>query len=256
MNEILVAFLLTAMAGLSTGLGGLAVFLRKKMNTRFLAFSLGLSAGVMLYISFVELFAKANNALGGIYGEKNGTVLNIISFFGGIALVALVEKFIPENGKKKNEDNGKKLMRTGVITALALALHNLPEGLATFVSALQSPALAVPIVVAIAIHNIPEGIAVAVPIYYATSSRGKAFWYSLLSGLTEPLGAIAGYLLLMPFLTDTVNYIVFSAVAGIMVFISVAELLPAARTYGDDSPAIVGVVAGMLIMAVSLVGFL
>ena len=256
MNEIVVAFLLTALAGLSTGLGGLTVFLRKKMNTRFLAFSLGLSAGVMLYISFVELFAKANSTLGEIYGEKPGTLLSITAFFGGIAVVALVERFIPENGGGKIAEKGNGLMRTGLITALALALHNFPEGLATFVSALQSPALAIPIVVAIAIHNIPEGIAVAVPIYYATQNRGKAFWYSLLSGLTEPLGAIAGYLVLIPFLSDTVNYMVFSAVAGIMVFISVAELLPAAREYGDDVPAIVGVVAGMIVMAISLVGFL
>ncbi len=256
MNSIVIAFCLTAVAGLSTGLGGLTVFFRKQMNNRFLSFSLGASAGVMIYISFVELFAKANGALCGLYGDRLGTVLNIAAFFCGMAIVAVVEKLIPEGGTADAGADHKGLLRTGVITAVALALHNLPEGLATFVSALQSPSLALPIVVAIAIHNIPEGVAVAVPVFCATGNRKKAFWYSLLSGLTEPLGAIIGYLILMPFLNDTINFIVFSAVAGIMVFISMDELLPAARECGHEGTANWGVVAGMLVMAISLVLFL
>ena len=156
----------------------------------------------------------------------------------------------PEHRKKAS------LMRTGVFTALAIAIHNFPEGLATFITALNSPKLAIPIVVAIAIHNIPEGISVSVPIYYATGSRRKAFKYSFLSGLAEPLGALVGYLILMPFLNDTIQGVVNAAVAGIMVFISIDELLPSAQAYGEHHLSILGFVAGMLLMAVSLILFL
>lgn len=256
MNDVLTAILLTALAGISTAIGGLTVFFSKKLNTKFLSFTLGISAGVMIYISFVELFSKANQGLSEIYGEKLGAFINMIAFFGGIALVALVDRLIPENGGNISSEKSAGLMRTGMITAVALGIHNFPEGMATFVSALRSPTMAIPIVAAIAIHNIPEGIAVAVPIFYATKSRGRAFLYSLISGLTEPLGAIIGYLILMPFMSETVNSIVFSAVAGIMVFISVDELLPSAQEYGEHNLSILGVVAGMIIMAISLIGFL
>ena len=256
MNGVLIAVLLTAIAGLSTGIGGATVFFSKKMSTRFLSFTLGISAGVMMYISFAELFAKASNGLALIYGAKQGAILNAASFFGGIAFVALIGWLIPEDGISERNSQKKGLMHTGMVTAIALAVHNFPEGMATFVSALQSTNLAIPIVAAIAIHNIPEGIAVAVPIFYASGSRKRAFLYSLLSGLTEPLGAIIGYLVLMPFMSEVVEYIVFSAVAGIMVFISVDELLPSAREYGEHGLSILGVVVGMIVMAVSLIGFL
>ena len=256
MKDVLTALLLTAIAGLSTGIGGLTAFFSKKMNTKFLSFTLGISAGVMIYISFAELFVKAVDGLSQIYGAKSGNIINAIAFFGGIGFVAAVDRLIPEGNCMEKGKKESGLMRTGVITAVALAVHNFPEGMATFVSALQSPAFAIPIVAAIAIHNIPEGIAVAVPIYYATGNKWKAFWYSLLSGLTEPLGAIIGYLVLLPFMNDTLNYIVFSAVAGIMVFISVDELLPAAQGYGEHNLSILGLVVGMIVMAVSLIGFL
>lgn len=255
MKDVLTAVLLTAIAGLSTGIGGLTVFCSRNMNKKFLAFTLGISAGVMIYISFVELFANAGEGLCGIYGEKSGTVINTIAFFCGIGFVALVDRMIPD-GSVGTGNKPDKLLRTGMLTAVALSVHNFPEGMATFVSALQSPNLAIPIVAAIAIHNIPEGIAVAVPIYYGTRNKGKAFLYSLLSGLTEPLGAIVGYIILMPFMTDTVNWIVFSVVAGIMVFISVDELLPAAQEYGEHNLSVAGLVTGMIVMAVSLIGFM
>jgi len=151
-----------------------------------------------------------------------------------------------------NKVNKSKLMRTGLFTALAIAIHNFPEGLATFVSALQEPSLAIPLVVATAIHNIPEGIAVSVPIYYATEDRKKSFFYSFASGLSEPVGALIGYLILMPFMSDVVYGILFAAVAGIMVFISVDELLPSARAYGEHHLSIYGLIAGMAVMAISL----
>lgn len=265
MNNIWIAFLLTAIAGLSTGIGSVIAFVSKKTNTKFLSFSLGLSAGVMIYISLVELYPDALNKLTPIHGNRTASIITAISFFVGMFIIALIDKLIPEEKnphEAKSVENmiesnsGKNnLLRMGIFTALAIAIHNFPEGIATFVSAMQSPMLAVPIVVAIAIHNIPEGIAVSVPVYYSTGSKKKAFLYSFLSGLSEPLGAVVGYLILMPFINDTINSILFSAVAGIMVFISVDELLPSAREYGHHHLSIYGLISGMALMATSFIIF-
>ena len=209
-----------------------------------------------------DFFPGPGCAPGGT-GEKWGSWSTVIAFFGGMLLIALIDKCIPseENPhevKSLEADTGHttKLMRMGVMTALAIAIHNFPEGLATFVSALQDPSIAIPIVVAIAIHNIPEGIAVSVPIYHATGSKGKAFRYSFLSGLAEPVGALIGWLLLMPIMSDLVFGILFAGVAGIMVFISLDELLPSAREYGEHHLSIYGLICGMAVMAISLLLFL
>jgi ZIP family zinc transporter len=257
MKNVIIALILTALAGLSTAFGGLISFCSKNTNKRFLAFTLGISAGVMLYVSFMELMAKATNVLGEIYGQKQGSIYVALWFFCGIAVAALIDRLIPEPTIHKHDGkDGYGMMRTGVVTALALGIHNFPEGMATFVSALDSPQMAIPIVVAIAIHNIPEGIAVAVPIYYATGSKKKGFIYSFVSGMAEPLGAAFGYLLLMPFFSECLNACVFAAVAGIMVFISVDELLPSAQADDNTHIAVYGLVAGMAVMALSLIGFM
>lgn len=316
-SNVLFAFALTIFAGLSTGIGSAIAFFAKRTNTRFLSISLGFSAGVMIYVSFVEIFFKAKDALTSELGETSGSLVTVISFFGGMLLIALIDKLIPSsenphemyriedmkpencyvqpdgtqvcdfNGQKlefkpgqttinletdsskslkqsMKEENAdtygsgghehkQKLMRMGIFTALAVGIHNFPEGLATFISALQDPSIAIPIAIAIAIHNIPEGIAVSVPVYYATGSKRKAFRLSFLSGLSEPAGALIGYLILMPFLSETLMGIVFGAVAGIMVFISLDELLPSAREYGEPHLSIYGMVAGMAVMATSLI---
>ncbi|NPA36545.1 MAG: zinc transporter ZupT [Chlorobi bacterium] len=262
-EKILFAFVLTLFAGLSTGIGSAMAFFAKRTNTRFLSLALGFSAGVMIYVSFVEIFDEADRVLSEAYGDRLGTFYTVLSFFGGMMLIALIDKFIPteENphemhsieemsGKKKRKD--KKLMRMGLLTALAIGIHNFPEGLATFTAALQDPNIGVAIAIAIAIHNIPEGIAVSVPIYYATGDKKKAFKLSFLSGLSEPVGALIGYLILMPFMGPLTFGILFAAVAGIMVFISLDELLPAAREYGEHHLSIYGMVGGMVVMAVSL----
>lgn len=266
MEHLFLAFLLTALAGLSTGIGSCIAFFTKQNNTKFLSVSLGFSAGVMIYVSMLELLADAMETLSQPFGIKMGTLFAILSFFGGMLFIALIDKVIPEGqnphsvtspahaSEAMHHSHG--LMRTGLLTALAIAIHNFPEGLATFVSALQEPRIAIPIAVAIAIHNIPEGIAVSVPIYYATGSKRKAFWYSFASGLSEPLGAVIGYLVLMPWINDTVNGILFAGVAGIMVFISFDELLPAAREYGEHHLSIYGLCGGMAVMALSLWLFL
>ncbi|TIH16445.1 zinc transporter ZupT [Marinifilum sp. JC120] len=275
-DNVLFAFGLTAFAGLSTGIGSALAFFAKRTNPKFLSVSLGFSAGVMIYVSFMEIMVKAKDALQADMGEVAGTWAAVMAFFGGIALIALIDKMVPsyenphemhriedmnpenlEDGEGLESEQGKrKLFRMGTMAALAIGIHNFPEGLATFTAALSDPSLGIAIAVAIAIHNIPEGIAVSVPIYYATGDKKKAFKYSFLSGLAEPIGAMVGYLLLMPFLSETVFGIIFAGVAGIMVFISLDELLPAAEEYGEHHLSIYGLVSGMAVMALSLLMFL
>ena len=260
MNELtLHAFLLTLIAGLSTGIGSCIALLARRTNRKFLSISLGFSAGVMVYVSMVEILSSAQSTLAGAAGERAGGWLTAAGFFGGILLIALIDRLVPSEENphevrrvERENTPPAKLMRMGALTAMAIALHNFPEGLATFVSALQEPGVAIPIVAAIAIHNIPEGIAVSVTIYQATGSRLKAFRYSFLSGLAEPAGALIGWLILMPVMNDVVFGLIFASVAGIMVFISFDELLPAAREYGEHHLSIYGLIAGMAVMAVSL----
>ena len=282
-DNVLLAFAFTLLAGLSTGIGSALAFFANRTNTRFLAGSLGFSAGVMIYVSFVELLAGATKDLIHAMGsESSGTWAATIAFFAGMAMIAIIDKLVPEvenphevkkveemrpfddnqnvfAAKEADESNGQRgrgntrhLMRMGTMTALVIGIHNFPEGLATFMSTIQDTSIGFSIAIAIAIHNIPEGIAVSVPIFYATGDRRKAFKWSFLSGLTEPLGALVGYLVLRTFMTPTVSGVVLAGVAGIMVFISLDELLPSAEKYGEHHLSIYGAVAGMMVMAVSL----
>lgn len=267
LNTILFAFGLTLFAGLSTGIGSTIAFVARTTNTKFLSLSLGFSAGVMIYVSMIEIFFKAKDSLIGVLGDKGGYWVTAGAFFSGVLLIAVIDRFVPEmenpHELKRIEEaehpsesfRKKKLLRMGLFSAMAIGIHNFPEGLATFIAALHDPALGIAIAVAIAIHNIPEGIAVSVPVYYATGDKRKAFRLSFLSGIAEPVGALVGYLILMPFLNDIVFGILFAAVAGIMVFISVDELLPAAREYGKAHLSIYGFIAGMIVMAFSLLMF-
>lgn len=261
-QHIVFAFILTAIAGLSTGIGSLISLLAKKTNTNFLCASLGFSAGIMLYVSFMEMMPQAKIELESVFGEKQATLYLILSFFAGIALINLIDFLIPKSMNPHElqdiKDLNKKasLKRTGIVVALSIAIHNFPEGIATFTSALGSLDVAIPITVAIAIHNIPEGIAVAVPIYHATGSRKKAFWLSFSSGLAEPFGALIAYFFLLQFWTPVMNGIILAIVSGIMVFISLDELLPSAEKYGKHHVSIMGLVLGMLVMAFSLYLFI
>ena len=258
--NIVFAFLLTLFAGLSTGIGSILAFFTKKTNTRFLSISLGFSAGVMLYVSFVEILLKSRRAFSEALGEVLGAWVTVISFFGGIFLIAIIDKLVPkfENPHeiRKIEEianfKDKKLLRMGLFSAFAITIHNFPEGLATFAGALKNPTVGISIAIAIAIHNIPEGITVSIPIYYATGNKKKAFLYSFLSGLAEPIGALIGFLILLPFFNEIIFGILFAMVAGIMIFISLDELLPTAREYGEPHLAIYGLILGMIVMAVSL----
>ncbi len=267
-SSVLFAFMLTLIAGLATGIGGGIAFFAKRTNTRLLSIALGFSAGVMVYVSFVEILQKSLETLTQQMGNL-GNWVGVLSFFGGILFIALIDKLVPDfenpHEMRKVEEmdetklktlNGtdRKLMRMGLFSAGAIALHNLPEGLATFMAALKDPSLGVAITVAISIHNIPEGIAVSIPIFYATGSKKKAFWYSFLSGLAEPIGAIIGFLFIYFIFgfNDVVLGIVFALVAGIMIYISFDELLPAAEEYGEHHYSIFGLITGMAVMAFSL----
>jgi ZIP family zinc transporter len=243
------ALLLSALAGLSTTLGSLLGIFVRKPGPRFMTITLGFSGGVMILVSFVELLQ------GGI--EAVGFGLAHLAFFGGMGTMFLVDFLIPHDYMAEHHRTEKgagkdRLLKTGLFVALGIGIHNFPEGMATFAGALEDPALGVAIAIAIAIHNIPEGLAVSAPVYAATGSRAKAFWWSFLSGVAEPVGAGLAALVLMPFLNEAVLGFVLAAVAGIMVFISLDELVPVARSFGEEHLAIVGVVVGMAVMAFSL----
>lgn len=296
MSNVWTALGLTVFAGMATGIGSAIAFFARRTNYRFLSVSTGFSAGVMIYVSFVEILGKGQEALTAAYGDAWGAWVNAAAFFAGIGLIGIIDAFIPEAGNPhephsrearaalRGEDasqhtavaaarekspgaarpesdpaNRDELMRMGLFSALAIGIHNFPEGLATFLSALQDPALGTAIAVAVALHNIPEGVSVSVPIYFATGSRGKAFLYSTLSGIGEPVGALIAYFALRLFvggpggvMPPQIIGILFAGVSGIMVYISLDELLPTSRAYGKGHDSLLGLVAGMIIMAFSL----
>ncbi|MBD3286810.1 zinc transporter ZupT, partial [candidate division WOR-3 bacterium] len=226
----------------------IGIFVRRP-GPRFLTFTLGFSAGVMILVSFVELLATGIEEIGFFWG--------LVAFFGGMGLMFLIDVLIPHSYKAEEHHPGGKpnksnLHRTGMLVALGIGIHNLPEGLAAFAGALENVNLGIAIAVAIAIHNIPEGLAVSAPIYAATGSRKKAFWFSFLSGVAEPVGAGIAAIFLMPFLSPALIGTVLAAVGGIMFFISIDELVPASKEYGFDHLAIIGIIIGMVVMAASL----
>ncbi len=275
MTGIWGALLMTLIAGAATGIGGALVLFRKKLSSNFLAGALGLSAGVMIFISLAELYPEAQAEIMSSVPGTHGKAFVLIAFFVGMGIITLIDFLIPEyenpheapglslDSKTAAVDmlehtgNSKALQRLGLMSALAIAIHNFPEGIATFIGALNDPEMGAGITFAIAIHNIPEGIAVAIPIYYATRSKGKALLYATLSGMSELVGALLCLGITAAFgieLTGTspVFPLILSAVAGIMIYISLDELLPTAEKYGKHHVAIAGVVGGMAIMAVSL----
>lgn len=265
LETVLLAFGLTLLAGLSTGLGGVISIAKRNPGPQFLAGSLGFSAGVMLYVSMMELVPTGIESLAKNWEEKPATWVGVGAFFAGIAVIAVIDRLVPEPmnphepdaiSDRQRKQRQAAMMKTGTLTALAIGIHNFPEGFATFVAGLEDAKVAIPVAVAIAIHNIPEGVAVGVPIREATGSRRKALVWSTVSGLAEPVGALLGFLLLMPFMGPTTLGVVFAAIAGVMVFISLDELLPAAVATGRHHTAIYGLIAGMAVMALSLLMFL
>ncbi|MCI5778242.1 MAG: zinc transporter ZupT [Lentisphaeria bacterium] len=261
-GQLLFSLLLTLGAGLATGVGSCIAFFFKRSNRKFLSFALGFSGGVMIYISLAKLLPDAGSGLGVLWGDRPGTLAALTAFLGGVLLASGIDKLIPayenphevraveEMDSPRHRD---KLLRSGMLFALAIAVHNFPEGMAVFISGIADPATGISIAVAIAIHNIPEGITVSVPIYHATGSRKKAFLYSFGSGLAEPCGALAAWFIFGPRLSPVLLSALFAAVAGIMVYISFDELLPLAEEYGEHHWAVCGSIVGMFVIAISLI---
>ena len=290
-GNFIIALLLTLFAGMATGIGGAIIMFVKKFSPKYLCATLGFSAGVMILISLVELFQEAREALSMQFGDKLGLFYTLLSFFGGMAIIALIDNFVPKesnphevnsmtiqvheeavgqhkavlsfgedepvqsSGNSLPDSKSGNLLRLGIFSSLVIAVHNFPEGLATFISAMENPELGASIAFAIALHNLPEGIAVAIPIYYATQKRTKAVGYATLSGIAEPLGGVLGYIVLRSVLTPSLLACVLAVVAGIMVYISLDELLPTAENYGEHHVAIIGVISGMVFMSFGLLLF-
>jgi len=253
---------LTTLAGLATGIGSLTAIFAKRTNRSFLAGSLGFSAGVMIYVSFVELLPAGGDFLQSEHGTSAGSWLTALCFLGGMIGIAVIDFLVPtaENPHDaalvEDFDMGTPfpgLQRAGILTALAIAIHNFPEGLATFASALHDIKVGIPIAIAIALHNIPEGMSVALPLYYATGDRKRAFWYSFSSGLAEPLGALLGFFIVRAYWSDALLGVIDAAVAGVMVFVSLDQLIPNAKKYEQGHYAVYGLICGMALMALTLV---
>ena len=262
MSNVGVAFLNTALAGLATILGAVIVFFTGSDNKKFLSAALGVSAGGMIYISFMEMMPRATEYFEKTMGERAAGLATLGAFFGSMAVFGLISHLVPEADQPHYLKSGeemeaagreKALEKVGIKSAIAIGVHNFPEGMVTFMTTLLDPAVGVSIAIAIARQNIPEGIGVAAPIYFATGGKKKALWLTFLSGVSEPLGAILAYLVLRPFLTTTLFGIVFAAISVIMVLNSYDELSPASPAYGETHLSLVRVIFGMLVMGVSLI---
>ncbi len=258
LENLIVAFILTLLAGLAMGVGGLLGFIGSRKNTNFFSCSVGFAAGVMLYAAFVEILPESMESLKQMFPGVKGKLIASGAFFGGIIFMLITEKFcLPHHHDSHHHIHDSKekdasMYRMGIMTAIAIAIHNFPEGFAIFTSALKDTKLGISVAVAIAIHNVAVGIAVSAPIYYATSNKKKAFGAALLSGMSEPLGALLGYWVLKDYLDDAIFGFVLAIVAGIMVYVSLDELIPSAQK-GDNHIGTYALVAGMFVMAITLI---
>lgn len=262
LNSLVIAFGITLAAGLFTVLGSVLVFFSKTPNPRILSFGLAFAGGAMVYVSLTEIFNKSHDAFSETHGEQYGLLYATFAFLAGMAIIALIDRLVPNphetldaHDPSFQEKNRSYIARIGLMSALAITAHNFPEGLATFFATLENPTIGLPLALAIAVHNIPEGISIAAPVYFATRSKSKTIIACLLSGLAEPIGAILGYLILQPFLSPTIFGVVFGLIAGVMVFLALDELLPAAKRYSNGHETVYGLTSGMAVIAISLVLF-
>lgn len=250
-NQSLIPLALSLIAGLSTVLGAFILFFSKIQNKKLITFALSFSAGVMITVSFTDLFASAEENLSRYIGNVEGVFLALFFLLSGALIALLIDKFIPEDTRSFNYPQPEKLYRVGFVSMIALMIHNFPEGIATFVSGYENTSLGISVALAIALHNIPEGISIAMPIYYSTKSKFKAFKYTLYSGLAEPLGAFIAFLFLRPYINEIILSIIFALVAGIMLYISFAELIPTAREYKYHKTYLFSIFLGILTIILS-----
>ncbi len=250
-SQSFIPLLLSLIAGLSTVIGAFILFFSKTQNKKLITFALSFSAGVMITVSFTDLFSSAEETLVKYNGNFKGIILALFFLICGALIALLIDKFIPNEDVTLNNSNSKKLYRVGFVSMIALMIHNFPEGIATFVSGYESTSLGISIALAIALHNIPEGIAIAMPIYYSTKSKVKAFKYTLYSGLAEPFGAFIAFLFLRPYINEIILAITFALVAGIMLYISFAELIPTAREYKYNKTYLFSIFLGIVTIVLS-----
>jgi len=262
-SNIGIAFSLATLAGLTTAVGGLIAFLGNKDNLKVLSYGLGFSAGVMIFISLTDIIPESSRMLI-INFPDSFSWLVYIGFILGILVSFLIDFFLPDHVDTEDylnpdvhvcDENCKrhKLKRAGIFTAIAICIHNFPEGMATFLTATQNVTLGVSVAFAIAIHNIPEGIAVALPIYHVTGKKRYAMLYAAMSGITEPIGALVGMFIFNLFLPQVLVGFLMASVAGIMVYISFDTLLPLAKEYGDWHLSVWGIISGILFIWLSLI---
>ncbi|MBR4126698.1 MAG: zinc transporter ZupT [Alphaproteobacteria bacterium] len=244
------AFVLSTAAGAATVLGCFPVFFSSGKNERVLAVALGLAAGVMLSVSFLELYPEAERLFKTELSGKQAVLVSVLCLLAGVFSAAVVDRFVPHEdfNPETGEAAHKNLYRTGMLSVIVIGLHNFPEGIATFMAGYENLSLGASIALAVAIHNIPEGLCIAVPIYYVTHDKKKAVLYTALSGMAEPVGAMAAFWILHPFLNDALLGGVFALVAGIMVYVTVEELIPSSRQYKHDREALWATFAGICLM--------
>ena len=261
-EQVLTAFAVTAAAGLATAIGGLLVLFTKGPSPRLLAFGLAFAGGAMVYVSLSEILNKSILSFSAAYDARTAFAFATLAFIAGVVATAVLDHAVENPHQSLDPQGGEyvampqhQVRRIGLMAAIAITVHNLPEGLATFFATLDNAHVGLGLAAAIAIHNIPEGISIAVPIYVATNNRLYALLACVGSGLAEPLGALIGYTVLAPYLSDAVFGAVFGAIAGIMVFLALDELLPAAKRYARGHETVYGLVLGMAVMAASLVLF-
>lgn len=249
------ALLLATGAGMATLLGALIIFFVKVKSEKLLTAALGFSGGMMIAVSLIELFPSAQEAFGQTMSPLTGTLMAVVCLIGGVLIARLLDSLVPhdEPSSSKGTREHKNLLRVGMVSAMAILIHNFPEGIATFMAGYTNPTLGVTLAFAIAMHNIPEGISVALPIYYATNSKGKAFFYTFLSGIAEPIGAVLAWLILAPYISPAMMGALFAIVSGIMMYIAFEELIPSSRQYGYDRLALWSLFAGVCIMPISMV---
>ncbi len=252
-QQAMIAMALSLAAGLATGIGGLVVCFLKVPTRRLLSIGLGFSGGVMVAVSLMDLLPEAFSACMVPMGKVVGGFYAIVVMAIGMLLAALIETFVPERPNFLGSEERGSVYRIGILSVLVVVLHNMPEGVATFLSSYKDLSIGIPIAAAIALHNIPEGIAISVPLFYSTGKRMKAFSYSLLSGLSEPLGAVIAFFLLKNFVDEFILGMLYALIAGIMLFISLDKLLPSAWTYGSRKASILSTACGIALMCCVLV---
>lgn len=249
--EIIGPLLIATIAGFSTVLGGLVVLFKiKKQNiSKFITFCLSFSLAIMILISITDLIPESTYIILGKFGTFTGIIVTIITFITGGFLINIINKKIKNYTNKKTADSN--LYRVGILSMLALMIHNLPEGIATFMSAMKDINLGITLGIAIMLHNIPEGISIAVPLYYSTGKKGSSILKTFISGLAEPLGAFLAFLLFRNYVTDLFISIILVLVAGIMINLSINELFPKAKEYGEDKYIILGLISGLFMIIIN-----